>query len=331
MADVTRSSIRASGPEPLDSDTARLRLAFTLVELLVVIGIIALLISILLPALGKARQQANLVVCQSHLRQIGQVIDLYVNDNQGSLPYGQLDTVPLGVAGGTPAYGDWSTLLMNELNGKFGTIYATEGTGGDVYNRGIFRDVDTVEGHAPLHYSCHPRLMPNVDERDPLYDGGAAPSPLLQPYRLSQIHRNADIVLIMDGSQWQFNPGDPGNTDPMWWGVQPCAWAIDNWRFGQFSTNYTNVPNDYLLFNNQNNDDGSPVELFINGDTANNMAYLWWGCTNGQIRFRHNNNTTANFLYCDGHVESHTISKLPDANAMLTCDLLGRNININTH
>ena len=60
--------------------------AFTLVELLVVIGIIALLISILLPSLNRARQSAMTAVCASNMRQIGMAILMYENESKGTYP-----------------------------------------------------------------------------------------------------------------------------------------------------------------------------------------------------------------------------------------------------
>ena len=71
---------------------------FTLVELLVVVGIIALLIAILLPALSHAREQANLVKCLATLRNMQQAAVLHANEHQGFMPAaGEYHQLALGV------------------------------------------------------------------------------------------------------------------------------------------------------------------------------------------------------------------------------------------
>jgi prepilin-type processing-associated H-X9-DG protein/prepilin-type N-terminal cleavage/methylation domain-containing protein len=62
------------------------RPAFTLVELLVVIGIIAVMMALLMPALAAARRQGQLVVCQSNLRQLVVGIEMFKNENKGRFP-----------------------------------------------------------------------------------------------------------------------------------------------------------------------------------------------------------------------------------------------------
>src|SRR5438045_9126882 len=89
---------------------SRERHGFTLVELLVVIGIIAVLISILLPTLNGVRRQAKLVQCSSNMRQLATAMIMYIQDNKGQFPAAVFSTM----AGHYPSGWSWPNTLVQQ-------------------------------------------------------------------------------------------------------------------------------------------------------------------------------------------------------------------------
>src|SRR5688572_14143134 len=89
------------GRQPSTCAFTRRRPAFTLVELLVVIGIIAVLISLLMPALGKARETARRVNCMSNMRQLSTAWVAYAQANKGHIVPAENDPDAWADAGNT--------------------------------------------------------------------------------------------------------------------------------------------------------------------------------------------------------------------------------------
>ena len=81
-----------------------MRRAFTLIELLVVISVMALLLSILMPALNRARQKARSASCLSRMRQIGLASAMYVQDNNGSFAKSSHSAAACGCLRWGPAF-----------------------------------------------------------------------------------------------------------------------------------------------------------------------------------------------------------------------------------
>jgi prepilin-type processing-associated H-X9-DG protein len=258
--------------------------AFTLVELLVVIGIIALLISILLPALNRARAQGQAVQCQSNLRSVGQALRLYGSTNRESLPFGDyLDPVNGWTL--NSATGNWVVRAAGALKaGGAGENFMTSTS-----SKGIFRcptavtDLGAATDQVINHYSCHPRLMPWY---------GTANDPVTLrpdvPYKLSKVKGGSDIVLIFDGVQYVNANGTPDGN------AHPVANGLDNWRAnGQYSWGNGMTKGGPSW----DQDWGASVDAGTNKDCLNGYTG-----NQQQIRWRHGKNNVANFLYCDGHV-----------------------------
>jgi prepilin-type N-terminal cleavage/methylation domain-containing protein len=115
----------------MDQSRFARRRGFTLVELLVVIGIIAMLIGLLLPALNGARQVANRTKCLANLNQIGVAMLTYANENHGLLiPLGPLQD---GKEDAPNPLCPWQNSKVDQVVGSSPPIYTYQTLGTEVY------------------------------------------------------------------------------------------------------------------------------------------------------------------------------------------------------
>lgn len=322
--------------------TRRSQFGFTLVELLVVIGIIALLISVLLPALSKVQGAARSLQCQSNLRSLGQAINLYANTNKkGSLPYGFTHYLR---PNGNDIYVNWGTLLMWAMDPKLDfesdTAYLSTNTSKirqALFCPEVFSTSTNYLKIEVVHYASHPRLMPQYEPTktsDTLFvdryhnyvklgnalvtygPNGSGGGMLLQPYQLSKIKSPSEIALIFDGSLVPEtalgNPSTGSNSDVLVpASYSPVANSIDGSRF---FTSYNQLTTDFKMIAASGSPDsstpkmGDPLDLTPQGSGATPSSFNRDVITNASnIRFRHRKNTQTNVLFVDGHVQGFTI------------------------
>ncbi len=206
------------------------RIGFTLVELLVVIGIIAVLISLLLPALGKAKEAANRATCLSNLRQIHTAFVMYSLAFKDQVPLGHLrggaETSPAGdqyqfnyaiwrVAVGTGKYQTFGRLLVMDpkMIGNGRVFYCPSQTAnllrfdvpGNEWLPGDMsagRQVRTAYSARPIHPWNTSGSTPDFCRTAPVTNWSFVPLP-----RLSKLKNKAILADVTSRYEWVTDTG----------------------------------------------------------------------------------------------------------------------------
>ena len=191
---------RESGAPAFSRDVTR-RPGFTLVELLVVIGIISVLIAVLMPALSKAREQANAIKCLSNTRNLGNALVLFTQDHKGYLPKAWYNDGPVAsqFAGGVtswpyrnPKYG-WDFLLLRYLGNNKDVFRCPN----DEY--GLFRG--DPNDNAPDSDKIPASYRINISNQHVF--GGRPDLPGDRPYfatKYSRLKHPSQAILFFDGA-----------------------------------------------------------------------------------------------------------------------------------
>lgn len=289
--------------------------AFTLVELLVVIGIIAVLISILLPVMGRARESANNVKCMSNLRTIGQAMAGYQAENKGSLPWGFIwnrINLTTGASAQSPAYiYMWSTLLNKYMNPK------TPNAG--LWSRGEFGEyfkcpsVDQSIYRQSVQYGFHSVAMPSLPYEiagdGSMYTRRDAKYPLIKPATSSDLY--PDTALVWDTfCNAKFSP-ESNYFDFAWrYSFIDGGQLLDG---GNPWLRYRSPGKDHYsgVAGLQQNEPiflGNPTEFPEGFEDDADIGAYYWNYHYGAARFRHFKNSSANVVFADGSVQSKRVS-----------------------
>jgi prepilin-type N-terminal cleavage/methylation domain-containing protein/prepilin-type processing-associated H-X9-DG protein len=309
------------------------RHAFTLVELLVVIGIIAVLIGILLPTLAKAREQGNTVKCASNLRTIGQGIAAYLIDNKNTYPAAYI-YAGMAINNGvqTPGAADngylhWSSFLYGDKSKQGQKTAYLSTSGWDAFtcpsipdgglpptntyaaNRDAGQSNDdgdsTIDFQAPrLAYTVNEAIMP----RNKFVINFQGAKRTYQFVRGGTIKKSAETILATEWNRdWRI-VADAGRGDP---NATVCKSHRPLHGFTGVSgeLNMDQVAPDFRGRATYRAVTTVDMQKNPTPAAASSSRLDWVGRNHGSSKKTGNGTDarTSNFLYVDGHVETKNV------------------------